>query len=205
MLLEEVRTVSVLQTALGQDGGQTVVERLVSMIPLVLLLIGVVTVILLIVRTESKDCDLALPVGEPETVSGRVLYSTLIETRAYYKNNRRQMAIIFICAIISCFAGLTVLMISVFYFPDQAQTAGAAAGAVMSLVSGGFFWIFRQCSRQVENYFHALIRLQNIFIAVELCKNCSEPLRDEKNAQLIDALMKACENSPVAPIPTSEK
>lgn len=76
---------SVLQTALGQDGGQTVVERLVSMIPLVLLLIGVVTVILLIVRTESKNCDLALPVGEPETVSGRVLYSTLIETRAYYK------------------------------------------------------------------------------------------------------------------------
>ena len=45
-----------------------------------------------------------------------MLYSTLIETRAYYKNNRRQMAIIFICAIISSFAGLTVLMVSVFSF-----------------------------------------------------------------------------------------
>lgn len=99
------------------------------------------------------------------------------------------MAIIFVCAIISCFVGLTVLMISIFYFNDKAQTMGIISGTVVSFISGSFFWIYKQCNNQVQHYFNELIKIQNIFIAMELIEECNEKTKNQNITKIIDKLI----------------
>ena len=137
---------------------------------------------------EEKITD---HISEPDNAIGKMLFNSLQQTKAYYKNNRIQMTIIFICAIISCFVGLTVLMISIFYFNNEAQTQtlGIISGTVVSLISGTFFWIYKQCNNQVQHYFNELIKIQNIFIAMELIAECNDESKNQNIDKIIDKLI----------------
>lgn len=143
---------------------RTPLEQFISDLPFMVLIVGIFVFAFYSLRLAIKDDQVSDQISEPDTASGKMLYNSLQQTKSYYKNNRIQMAIIFVCAIISCFVGLTVLMISIFYFNDKAQTMGIISGTVVSFISGSFFWIYKQCNNQVQHYFNELIKIQNIFI-----------------------------------------
>lgn len=54
--------------------------------------------------SPMMDCDLS------NNISNQLMRQIVKESEFYYKNNRRQMIAIFICALISCFAGLALLI-----------------------------------------------------------------------------------------------
>jgi hypothetical protein len=168
---------------------RTPLEQFISDLPFMVLIVGIFVFAFYSLRLAIKDDQVSDQISEPDTASGKMLYNSLQQTKSYYKNNRIQMAIIFVCAIISCFVGLTVLMISIFYFNDKAQTMGIISGTVVSFISGSFFWIYKQCNNQVQHYFNELIKIQNIFIAMELIEECNEKTKNQNITKIIDKLI----------------
>lgn len=164
-------------------------EQFISDLPFTVLIIGVFVFGIVALRLLLKEDKISENFSEPDNAIGKMLYNSLQQTKSYYKNNRVQMTIIFVCAIISCFVSLTVLMISIFYFNDKAQTMGIISGTVVSFISGTFFWIYKQCSNQVQQYFNELIKTQNIFIAVELLEECNDEIKNQNINKLIDKLI----------------
>lgn len=110
-------------------------EQLIVYLPFMLIIIGAFVLFIFIIHSTSNDNKISDHISEPDDAIGKMLYNSLQQTKAYYKNNRIQMTIIFMCAIISCFVGLTVLMISIFYFNDEAKTLGIISGTVVSFIS----------------------------------------------------------------------
>lgn len=168
---------------------RTPLEQFISDLPFMVLFIGFFVFVIVAIKmtvNENKTPDYYL---EPDNATGKMLYNSLQQTKAYYKNNRIQMIIVFVCAIISCFVGLTVLMISIFYFNDEAKTMGVISGTVVSFISATFFWIYKQCSNQVQHYFNILTHIQSIFIAMELVEKCSEKTKEKNINKIIDNLL----------------
>ena len=180
-----------LTTTTGQVNftDQDTLVLFILFLPIIILAIGACITVVISTKGEYSANKTPKTITEPDTTSGKMLYNSLQQTKAYYKNNRIQMTIIFICAIISCFVGLTILMISVFYFNDEAKTMGIISGTVVSFISGTFFWIYKQCNNQVQHYFNELIKLQNTFIAIELTQECNDEVKNIKIDKIIDYLI----------------
>lgn len=176
---------------------RTPLEQFISNLPFMVIIIGIFILFIAVFKLLLKEEKITNHISEPDNAIGKMLFNSLQQTKAYYKNNRIQMTIIFICAIISCFVGLTVLMISIFYFNNEAQTQtlGIISGTVVSLISGTFFWIYKQCNNQVQHYFNELIKIQNIFIAMELIVECNDESKNQNINKIIDKLI-----NPSAPI-----
>lgn len=170
---------------------RTPLEQFISNLPFMVIIIGIFILFIAIFKLLLKEEKITNHISEPDNAIGKMLFNSLQQTKAYYKNNRIQMTIIFICAIISCFVGLTVLMISIFYFNNEAQTQtlGIISGTVVSLISGTFFWIYKQCNNQVQHYFNELIKIQNIFIAMELIVECNDESKNQNINKIIDKLI----------------
>ncbi len=170
---------------------RTPLEQFVSNLPFMVIIIGIFILFIAVFKLLLKEEKITDHISEPDNAIGKMLFNSLQQTKAYYKNNRIQMTIIFICAIISCFVGLTVLMISIFYFNNetQTQTLGIISGTVVSLISGTFFWIYKQCNNQVQHYFNELIKIQNIFIAMELIAECNDESKNQNIDKIIDKLI----------------
>lgn len=173
---------------------RTPLEEFINELPFMIIFLGLFIFLFFSLKLTIKDDQVPDDISEPDTASGKMLYNSLQQTKSYYKNNRIQMTIIFICAIISCFVGLTVLMISIFYFNDKAQTMGIISGTVVSFISGTFFWIYRQCNNQVQHYFNELIKIQNIFIAMELIAECTDETKNQNINKIIDKLINTSES-----------
>ena len=170
---------------------RTPLEQFVSNLPFMVIIIGIFILFIAVFKLLLKEEKITDHISEPDNAIGKMLFNSLQQTKAYYKNNRIQMTIIFICAIISFFVGLTVLMISIFYFNNEAQTQtlGIISGTVVSLISGTFFWIYKQCNNQVQHYFNELIKIQNIFIAMELIAECNDESKNQNTDKIIDKLI----------------
>lgn len=170
---------------------RTPLEQFVSNLPFMVIIIGIFILFIAVFKLLLKEEKITDHISEPDNAIGKMLFNSLQQTKAYYKNNRIQMTIIFICAIISCFVGLTVLMISIFYFNNEAQTRtlGIISGTVVSLISGTFFWIYKQCNNQVQHYFNELIKIQNIFIAMELIAECNDESKNQNIDKIIDKII----------------
>ena len=170
---------------------RTSLEQFISDLPFMVIIIGIFILFIAVFKLLLKEEKITDHISEPDNAIGKMLFNSLQQTKAYYKNNRIQMTIIFICAIISCFVGLTVLMISIFYFNNetQTQTLGIISGTVVSLISGTFFWIYKQCNNQVQHYFNELIKIQNIFIAMELIAECNDESKNQNIDKIIDKLI----------------
>lgn len=168
---------------------RTPLQTITVFLPLILIILCFFIFTIFVLKSEYDTRKTSKVLLEPDTISGKVLYNSLQQTKAYYKNNRTQMAIIFICAIISCFVGLTVLLVSIFYFNDEAKTMGIISGTVVSFISGTFFWIYKQCYNQVQFYFNELIRIQNISIAIELAQECTDEAKNANINKIIDFLI----------------
>ena len=170
---------------------RTPLEQFISNLPFMVIIIGIFILFIAVFKLLLKEEKITNHISEPDNAIGKMLFNSLQQTKAYYKNNRIQMTIIFICAIISCFVGLTVLMISIFYFNNEAQTQTLEiiSGTVVSLISGTFFWIYKQCNNQVQHYFNELIKIQNIFIAMELIVECNDESKNQNINKIIDKLI----------------
>ena len=176
---------------------RTSLEQFISDLPFMVIIIGIFVLFIDVFKLLLKEEKITDHISEPDNAIGKMLFNSLQQTKAYYKNNRIQMTIIFICAIISCFVGLTVLMISVFYFNNEAQTQtlGIISGTVVSLISGTFFWIYKQCNNQVQHYFNELIKIQNIFIAMELIAECNDESKNQNIIKIIDKLINTSDST----------
>lgn len=176
---------------------RTSLEQFISDLPFMVIIIGIFVLFIAVFKLLLKEEKITDHISEPDNAIGKMLFNSLQQTKAYYKNNRIQMTIIFICAIISCFVGLTVLMISVFYFNNEAQTQTLEiiSGTVVSLISGTFFWIYKQCNNQVQHYFNELIKIQNIFIAMELIAECNDESKNQNINKIIDKLINTSDST----------
>ena len=169
---------------------RTPLQTLTFSLPFILIILCLFIITIFVLKSEYDTRKTSKSLLEPDTISGKVLYNSLQQTKAYYKHNRTQMAIIFICAIFSCFVGLTILLVSIFYFSDEAKTMGTISGTVVSFISGTFFWIYKQCYNQVQLYFNELIRIQNISIAIELAQECTDEAKNANIDKIINFLIK---------------
>ena len=176
---------------------RTSLEQFISDLPFMVIIIGIFVLFIAVFKLLLKEEKITDHISEPDNAIGKMLFNSLQQTKAYYKNNRIQMTIIFICAIISCFVGLTVLMFSIFYFNNEAQTQtlGIISGTVVSLISGTFFWIYKQCNNQVQHYFNELIKIQNIFIAMELIAECNDESKNQNINKIIDKLINTSDST----------
>lgn len=168
---------------------RTPLEQFIYSLPFMVIFIGILVFGIVALKLYLKQDKITDYISEPDNAIGKIIYNSLQQTKAYYKNNRIQMTIIFVCAIISCFVGLTVLMISIFYFNDQAKTMGIISGTVVSFISGTFFWIYKQCNNQVQHYFNELTKIQNIFIAMQLIEECNDKTKNQNINKIIDKLI----------------
>ena len=172
---------------------KTALEQFIGMLPLLLIILGMFIILLVVVKMTLKDestspmmdCDLS------NNISNQLMRQIVKESAFYYKNNRRQMIAIFICALISCFAGLALLIFSALYFADEAKTMGIIGGIIINFISSIIFWIYKQCSKQVQCDFNTLIHLQNICLAIELINDCDDEIQNRKKEALIDKLLES--------------
>ena len=49
--------------------------------------------------------------------------------------------------------------------------------------------IYKQCNNQVQHYFNELIKIQNIFIAMELIVECNDESKNQNINKIIDKLI----------------
>lgn len=68
---------------------------------------------------------------------------------------------------------------------------GIIGGIIINFISSIIFWIYKQCSKQVQCDFNTLIHLQNICLAIELINDCDDEIQNRKKEALIDKLLES--------------
>jgi len=106
----------------------------------------------------------------------------------YYEDVRSQAKQSFRCALGAAIVGTAFFGMAAWPMTSQSSTignVGLVAGAVVSLISGVYFWLYRRAARQFSTFHVCLERANRFMLANTLVDNLCPDTRDALRAELI--------------------
>ena len=138
-----------------------------------------------------KNLDVLAEKSKEENQDIRALmFENLKELKEFYVICKQQIRKSFSAAMFSCFAGFTLFVLAVIIFllggNNSASLTAGLSGAIVEIVSGLYFWMYRETSKQLGKYHKRLEATEKYLIALQIIEMLPEGNRNEQYGKLID-------------------
>lgn len=138
-----------------------------------------------------KNLDVLAEKSKEENQDIRALmFENLKELKEFYVICKQQIRKSFSAAMFSCFAGFVLFVLAVIIFllggNNSASLTAGLSGAIVEIVSGLYFWIYRETSKQLGKYHKRLEATEKYLIALQIIEMLPEENRNEQYGKLID-------------------
>lgn len=138
-----------------------------------------------------KNLDVLAEKSKEENQDIRVLmFENLKELKEFYVICKQQIRKSFSAAMFSCFAGFVLFVLAVIIFllggNNSASLTAGLSGAIVEIVSGLYFWLYRETSKQLGKYHKRLEATEKYLIALQIIEMLPEENRNEQYGKLID-------------------
>ena len=114
----------------------------------------------------------------------------LKELKEFYVICKQQIRKSFSAAMFSCFAGFMLFVLAVVLFllggNNSASFMAGLSGAIVEIVSGLYFWMYKETSKQLGKYHKRLEATEKYLIALQIIEMLPEENRSEQYGKLID-------------------
>ena len=119
-----------------------------------------------------------------------LMFENLKELKEFYVICKQQIRKSFSAAMFSCFAGFVLFILAVIIFllggNNSASLTAGLSGAIVEIVSGLYFWMYRETSKQLGKYHKRLEATEKYLIALQIIEMLPEGNRNEQYGKLID-------------------
>ena len=138
-----------------------------------------------------KNLDVLAEKSEEEHRDIRTLmFENLKELKEFYVICKQQIRKSFSAAMFSCFAGFVLFVFAVIIFllggNNSASLMAGLSGTIVEIVSGLYFWMYRETSKQLGKYHKRLEATEKYLIALQIIEMLPEGNRNEQYGKLID-------------------
>ena len=138
-----------------------------------------------------KNLDVLAEKSEEENRDIRTLmFENLKELKEFYVICKQQIRKSFSAAMFSCFAGFVLFVFAVIIFllggNNSASLMAGLSGTIVEIVSGLYFWMYRETSKQLGKYHKRLEATEKYLIALQIIETLPEGNRNEQYGKLID-------------------
>ena len=138
-----------------------------------------------------KNLDVLAEKSKEENQDIRALmFENLKELKEFYVICKQQIRKSFSAAMFSCFAGFVLFVLAVIIFllggNNSASLTAGLSGAIVEIVSGLYFWLYRETSKQLGKYHKRLEATEKYLIALQIIEMLPEENRNEQYGKLID-------------------
>lgn len=138
-----------------------------------------------------KNLDVLAEKSKEENQDIRALmFENLKELKEFYVICKQQIRKPFSAAMFSCFAGFVLFVLAVIIFllggNNSASLTAGLSGAIVEIVSGLYFWMYRETSKQLGKYHKRLEATEKYLIALQIIEMLPEENRNEQYGKLID-------------------
>ena len=138
-----------------------------------------------------KNLDVLAEKSKEENQDIRALmFENLKELKEVYVICKQQIRKSFSAAMFSCFAGFILFVLAVIIFllggNNSASLTAGLSGAIVEIVSGLYFWMYRETSKQLGKYHKRLEATEKYLIALQIIEMLPEGNRNEQYGKLID-------------------
>ena len=138
-----------------------------------------------------KNLDVLAEKSKEENQDIRALmFENLKELKEFYVICKQQIRKSFSAAMFSCFAGFVLFVLAVIIFllggNNSASLTAGLSGAIVEIVSGLYFWMYRETSKQLGKYHKRLEATEKYLIALQIIEMLPEGNRNEQYGKLID-------------------
>lgn len=138
-----------------------------------------------------KNLDILAEKSKEENQDIRTLmFENLKELKEFYVICKQQIRKSFSAAMFSCFAGFVLFVLAVIIFllggNNSASLMAVLSGAIVEIVSGLYFWMYRETSKQLGKYHKRLEATEKYIIALQIIEMLPEENRNEQYGKLID-------------------
>ena len=138
-----------------------------------------------------KNLDVLAEKSKEENQDIRALmFENLKELKEFYVICKQQIRKSFSAAMFSCFAGFVLFVLAVIIFllggNNSASLTAGLSGALVEIVSGLYFWMYRETSKQLGKYHKRLEATEKYLIALQIIEMLPEENRNEQYGKLID-------------------
>lgn len=138
-----------------------------------------------------KNLDVLAEKSKEENQDIRALmFENLKELKEFYVICKQQIRKSFSAAMFSCFAGFVLFVLAVIIFllggNNSASLTAGLSGAIVEIVSGLYFWMYRETSKQLGKYHKRLEATEKNLIALQIIEMLPEENRNEQYGKLID-------------------
>lgn len=143
------------------------------------------------VSEAIKDLDILTEKSKEENQDIRTLmFENLKELKEFYVICKQQIRKSFSAAMFSCFAGFMLFVLAVITFllggNNSASFMAGLSGAIVEIVSGLYFWMYKEISKQLGKYHKRLEATEKYLIALQIIEMLPEENRSEQYGKLID-------------------
>lgn len=117
-----------------------------------------------------------------------LMLKNVSELREYYVISKNQARRSFSSALLICFFGIVIYsfgIISVVFLEADATLITIVSGTVVEIISGLFFWLYMQASKQLDIYHKRLGTTEKYLTAMQLIEKMSENEKDSQYDRLI--------------------
>lgn len=138
-----------------------------------------------------KNLDVLAEKSKEENQDIRALmFENLKELKEFYVICKQQIRKSFSAAMFSCFAGFILFVLAVIIFllggNNSASLTAGLSGAIVEIVSGLYFWMYRETSKQLGKYHKRLEATEKYLMALQIIEMLPEGNRNEQYGKLID-------------------
>ena len=152
----------------------------------------------LVAERETKEVseaiknldDLAEKSKEENKDIRKLMFENLKELKEFYVICKQQIRKSFSAAMFSCFAGFMLFILAVIIFllggNNSASFMAGLSGAIVEIVSGLYFWMYKETSKQLGKYHKRLETTEKYLIALQIIDMLPEENRNEQYGKLID-------------------
>lgn len=126
-----------------------------------------------------KNLDVLAEKSKEENHDIRTLmFENSKELKEFYVICKQQIRKSFSAAMFSCFFGFVLFILAVIIFllggNNSASLTAGLSGAIVEIVSGLYFWMYRETSKQLGKYHKRLEATEKYLIALQIIEMLSE-------------------------------
>lgn len=122
----------------------------------------------------------------------KIMYENVGEMREYYVISKQQANRSFVAALFICFAGVIIYVIGMFSYifgGKDINIITIVSGTVIEVISGLFFWLYKNTIKQLEVYHKRLESTEKYLIAYHMIQQVPEERRYEEQRNYINYVL----------------
>ncbi len=136
----------------------------------------------------KEKIEIVKEFAEEQTNVIDLMLKNVSELREYYVISKNQARRSFSAALTICFLGIIIYsfgIISTVFLNSDASIITLISGTVVEVISGLFFWLYVQASKQLDIYHKRLASTEKYLTAISLVDKMSEAEKDRQYEWII--------------------